>query len=195
MRCRGPGAGQGRIRSSGIVVLDKDFYIDGLRSESAALAEAARLGPEAHLPSCPGWSIARLLGHLGAIYISVAKNIRVGHGEDVVHELEDLDLPPEFEEWFRREYALEAIPPSVVEWYRECARELEEVFRAAEPNERTWTWWTPDQTVGFWMRRMAHETAVHRWDAQLAHGRAEPIVRELAEDGVDEAIQLIALSC
>jgi hypothetical protein len=33
---------------------------------------------------------------------------------------------------------------------------------------------------------MAHETAVHRWDAELAVGDTTPIDPELAADGVDE---------
>jgi uncharacterized protein (TIGR03083 family) len=144
--------------------------------------------------------VAHLLGHLGEIYISIAKNIRFGQGEDIVQELEDLELSPELEAWFRHDQALEALPATVIEWYEQSATELAAVFEAVEPDEPTWTWWPPDQTVGFWMRRMAHETAVHRWDAQLAHNlnriirrpddpvHAEPIARELAQDGIDEAL-------
>ena len=171
-------------------MLDKNSYLNAFRSDSAALAEAAQLGPQAALPSCPGWTIATLLGHLGAIYISIAKNIRVGHGEDVVQELGDLELAPEFEEWFQHDFTLETLPPTVVEWYQQAAADLEAAFRATDPAERAWTWWPPDQSVGFWMRRMAQETAVHRWDAQLAYHRAAPIARELAQDGIDEALTI-----
>ena len=48
-----------------------------------------------------------------------------------------------------------------------------------------WTWGS-DKTVGFVLRRMAHETAVHRVDAERAAGRDEPLDAELASDGVDE---------
>ncbi|HWB72304.1 MAG TPA: hypothetical protein VG452_08795, partial [Egibacteraceae bacterium] len=40
--------------------------------------------------------------------------------------------------------------------------------------------------AGCWRRRMAHETAVHRWDAEAAAGRARPLDAELAADGIDE---------
>ena len=53
-----------------------------------------------------------------------------------------------------------------------------------------WTW-TPDHTVGFWSRRMAHEVAVHRWDAQGAAGDPSPIERELAVDGIQEVFDLM----
>lgn len=41
---------------------------------------------------------------------------------------------------------------------------------------------------GFWPRRMAHETAVHRWDAQLAIAAGEPIEAKLAADGISEVL-------
>jgi len=37
---------------------------------------------------------------------------------------------------------------------------------------------------------MAQETAVHCWDAQVAHGRQQPIEPELAVDGVDEFLDV-----
>jgi predicted lipid carrier protein YhbT len=54
-----------------------------------------------------------------------------------------------------------------------------------------WTFFTLDQTAGFVQRRIAHETAVHLWDAQAAHEIAEPIGRELARDGIDEYLDAI----
>mgnify|MGYP003341672377 FL=1 len=36
---------------------------------------------------------------------------------------------------------------------------------------------------------MAHETSVHRWDAQHALGTADPIDPDLAVDGIDEALE------
>jgi hypothetical protein len=38
---------------------------------------------------------------------------------------------------------------------------------------------------------MAHESAVHRYDAQLAHGVAQPIDADLARDGLDEMIDVL----
>ena len=51
-----------------------------------------------------------------------------------------------------------------------------------------WTWWDADQTAGFWQRRMAQETAVHLWDIQSAFGLQQPIDRDMARDGIDEAL-------
>jgi uncharacterized protein (TIGR03083 family) len=38
---------------------------------------------------------------------------------------------------------------------------------------------------------MPIETAVHRWDAQLAHGRTEPVDTPLAVDGVDQTFEVM----
>ena len=51
--------------------------------------------------------------------------------------------------------------------------------------------WVVDRTAGFWARRQANETAVHRWDAQGAAGPLEPIEHALAVDGIDEFFGLI----
>ena len=44
---------------------------------------------------------------------------------------------------------------------------------------------------GFWSRRVAHETAVHRWDAQAAAGAPEPVDVRLAVDGIQEMFDLL----
>jgi uncharacterized protein (TIGR03083 family) len=64
-------------------------------------------------------------------------------------------------------------------------------LRTRGPKAPSYTWWPPDQTVGFWYRRMAQETAVHRVDVEQAHDRVTPIDPELAADGVDEALLLM----
>ncbi|MGH3285849.1 MAG: maleylpyruvate isomerase family mycothiol-dependent enzyme, partial [Streptosporangiaceae bacterium] len=52
------------------------------------------------------------------------------------------------------------------------------------------TWYDPDQTVAFWIRRMAQETVVHRIDAELAAGLpVTPVPDDLALDGVDEVLK------
>ena len=44
-------------------------------------------------------------------------------------------------------------------------------FAARNPADPSGTWYGPDQTVGFWIRRMAQETVIHRIDAELGVGR------------------------
>ena len=54
-----------------------------------------------------------------------------------------------------------------------------------------WSWWEPDQTVGFWYRRMALETVVHRVDVETQFGPPSAIDAALAVDGIDEVLTLM----
>jgi uncharacterized protein (TIGR03083 family) len=73
-------------------------------------------------------------------------------------------------------------------WLGDAHGRLLEMFAASDATTPSATWWPPDQTVGFWARRMAQETAVHRVDGELAIGTPTPVDAELAIDGVDEIL-------
>lgn len=79
-------------------------------------------------------------------------------------------------------------PADLQEWFEGTAARLAATLGAADPEQPNWTW-APDQTAGFAQRRMAQETAVHRWDAERAVGEAVPIESELAADGIDEWVE------
>lgn len=42
-------------------------------------------------------------------------------------------------------------------WFAAAHRRLLELLAATDPTTRSWTWWPPDQTAGFWLRRMARK--------------------------------------
>src|SRR5436305_1336165 len=46
-------------------------------------------------------------------------------------------------------------------------------------------------TAALSRRRKPHETAVHRWDAQSALGRPDPVTAPLAADGIAEVVELL----
>ena len=71
-------------------------------------------------------------------------------------------------------------------YFRDGARQLVDALAATDPATSVWTFSAADRTAGFWYRRRAQETAVHRYDAELAAGTPMPIDTELAVDGIDE---------
>jgi uncharacterized protein (TIGR03083 family) len=72
-------------------------------------------------------------------------------------------------------------------WLTAGAVELLARLRAADPDAPMWAWGS-DQHARFWPRRMLHETAVHRADAEIAAG-AEPVLDAVvAVDGIDELL-------
>jgi uncharacterized protein (TIGR03083 family) len=90
-----------------------------------------------------------------------------------------------------KRFAIDPDDASLVDWFLTGARELVAVLAACPLDRPVWSW-MPDTTAAFWHRRQAHETAVHRWDAQAAAGWAQPIEASLAADGVDEVLTVFA---
>jgi uncharacterized protein (TIGR03083 family) len=70
----------------------------------------------------------------------------------------------------------------------EARGQLLDELRTRGPEAPSYTWYPPDQTVGFWYRRMAQETAIHRIDVELAHAAETPVDPALAADGIDEVL-------
>ncbi len=64
-------------------------------------------------------------------------------------------------------------------------------FAVGKPADPAGSWYSPDQTVGFWIRRMAQETVIHRIDAELGTGQpVAPVPSDLAIDGIDELLKV-----
>ena len=180
-------------------MLDTATYRQAFDREAGALATAAALGLDAPIPSCPGWTVAILLGHLTAgVYGSRIVALKALPASYQIDRYEDLGLPIAFKDWLwdlREERTPSGPPPSgLLDLFSVVAAELGSLLYSVDPGTPIRTWWPPQQTAGFLQRRMALETAIHRWDAQLAHGQPESIEPGLAADGIDETfdVQILA---
>src|SRR5262245_24802824 len=148
-------------------------YIALIEQDGRRLAEAAGAGPlDAPIPSCPGWDVRACVDHTAQVYRNRIAGIL-------------LQRRPTPEE-------VEAMPAGaeLVPWYTASLDALLTVLREHSPDDPAYTWWPPDQTVGFWYRRMAQETAVHRLDVEDGRGTPTPVDAELAVDGIDEVLDL-----
>jgi uncharacterized protein (TIGR03083 family) len=128
----------------------------------------------APVPSCPGWTVADLVYHLGEVH-HFWRTI-VAEQRDGWEGYERPDRPTDGE---------------LIRWYRDGLAALRETLAAADPAQPNWTWST-DRTAGFVIRRMAHEAAIHRWDAEQAAGRDTGVEPHLASDGIDEFLMWFA---
>ncbi len=82
--------------------LEHDVYVDAIRTNGAALAAAAaKAGVDAPVPSCPEWTVADLLGHIGRLHRWVAAIVADRVTERGAHWSE-AEPPPDAErvEWF-----------------------------------------------------------------------------------------------
>lgn len=147
-------------------------YLDALRDRTTALLVSARTSLDAPVPSCPGWTVADLIAHIGGTWGWAAAIVNTG-----------------------ARASFPAVPDGltsagIIGWAEEQARQVIEALGAADPDSDCWTFGLPRSRL-FWFRRQALETAVHAWDAQRGVGNAEPINPELASDGIDEFLAVM----
>ena len=141
---------------------------DSVRSFEALLAE---VDLKTQVPSCPGWTVQDLVGHLGAIHRWATLTVRTGRPGD------SLPSPPDSR--------------VLVDWFTEGAADLLLALRDAVPGRECWTFGPQPRTVDFWIRRQALETALHLWDFSSAVGAPSPIDAALGSDGVDEVTSIM----
>ncbi len=124
------------------------------------------------IPACPDWNLHGLLAHLGVVHRYAARMMATAPGQPVPRAG---DRPPDGSE--------------IHEWLASGLSTLTAAMTEADPQSRC-QFWGGDTTVGWWIRRQAHETSVHRWDARTAAGHIDRIDGVLAADGVSEWLDL-----
>src|SRR5690606_16036247 len=123
-------------------------------ADADLFAGAVRTGPlDAPVTGCPGWDLRRLTGHMGYIH-RWARHAAV-HAERAT-DTSAFEAP------------VDASPDDLATWLVDGATALAEVLRGLDPAAPTWHPFLVDRVAGVWPRRQAHETSVHRWDAQHA---------------------------
>jgi uncharacterized protein (TIGR03083 family) len=128
------------------------------------------------VPSCPGWSTNDLAKHMAHVYLSQAFVVETGNQAQNIEHLAPYPCTENFIEF--------------MSWGFEAITKALDINRAERP---TWSWHHSDQSVDFWFRRMAHETVIHRIDAEQAVGAVTSTDEALALDGVDEVLDFLPL--
>jgi len=155
--------------------LSKDSYLAAVQANGELMVAAARKGLDVAVPSCPGWDVADLTGHVARVYLSVAEHI----------ERRTMEMVP------REEIPEAPTGAAVIGFFEESHERVLAALADIDRAEPVWSW-SSNQTGGFYHRRMAQETLVHRWDAENAHGATSPIDGDLAADGVSELYEVLA---
>ena len=135
----------------------------------AAMAAHADLSTSVH--SCPGWSLADLIGHLGSVHRWATQVVRTGVVAEQRPPPDDLGR--------------------LAAWFADGADQLITTLRDADLERPCWGFGPPPQLAGFWVRRQALETSIHLWDAATCLGQDARIDPRLAGDGVDEVVSVL----
>lgn len=158
--------------------MDTAEHIAALRHAGPGLMSAAlRAGLDAAVPTCPKWCVRDLLAHIGGVHRWAAAFVAEGRTEPMDAET-------------RARYR--AAPPDDTDlpgWFADGHAALVSALEASPPDLDCWTFFPAPTPLLFWARRQAHETIIHRVDAELAAGG--PVIAPhttVAADGIDELL-------
>jgi uncharacterized protein (TIGR03083 family) len=149
-------------------------FVQVLEREGLLLAAAAEAaGTDAKVPTCPDWQVRDLLRHTGMVHrwatAIVAERCPSRRPDDGLPDLDGAEL---------------------LAWFREGHRRLVDTLASAPPDLACWSFLPAASPLAFWARRQAHETTVHRVDAESARGTARSgIAPGFAADGIDELLR------
>lgn len=159
--------------------MDRLAIID---SESRRFADVlSSTDPASRCPTCPDWSATDLLWHLTEVHYFWAGIL----GQRVLSEA---GIP-----------AVEAAKPErpsavadLLALREDATAKLVDQLTGRDDTDPCWSWWPPDQTVGFTRRMQTYEATMHRVDAELAAVvPTSPIAPEVAAGAVDHAVDVM----
>ena len=162
-------------------------HITAVGQEAKLFAEAAEQGGlDADVPTCPGWDMRELVRHLIEIHLWAAAHVAQPHDKPWVDDLSELAVFwPELAVFWPEDEDL-------VGSYLDTNANLINALESAPLDVDSFTFLPAPSPLAMWARRQAHETAVHRFDAENAAGirsRFDPV---FASDGIDELLMAFA---
>ncbi|HEX6340715.1 maleylpyruvate isomerase family mycothiol-dependent enzyme [Umezawaea sp.] len=148
-----------------------------LDERSAAFSAAVTSAPDldVRVPTCPEWTLADLVRHLGEGRYAWAATVAAGPAT-AKSTPEGVPAAPEE-------------PEALLAWLAGGTRRLRDALREAGPDRGCWTWWGASQspaTSGAVARHQLQQVAVHTYDAQITAGAPQPLPVDVALDGVEE---------
>lgn len=151
-----------------------------LLEQNHAFGEVIRnADPSTPVPTCPEWTFQQLFRHVGRGDRWAAQIVRdrVDHYLDP-RSVEGGKPPPD--------------PDDAISWLHGGAQLLIDAVEQAGAETPVWTF-LGTRPAKWWIRRRAHEVAVHRADAALALGLDYTLAPELAADAITEWLERVAI--
>lgn len=152
-------------------------HVAALQREGDLLATAAEgVDLDTPIPTAPEWRMRDLLRHMGDVHRWARGHVAEGRMLPIGRE----DLPA----------VAGPLPEDgrLLDWFREGHARLVQTLASADPETQCWSFLPAPSPLAFWARRQAHETGIHRVDAEGASGRITPFATDVALDGIDELL-------
>jgi uncharacterized protein (TIGR03083 family) len=156
--------------------VDHETFVAHIVEQAEAMRQAAvAAGPSAAVPTCPKWTVMDLVAHMAVVHNMAA--------EALTRSIDDQPAratPPE--DW-----------DELLTWWDGQRTTLLSRLAATDPAKQVWGFIPGLATAGWWARRQAHETAIHRLDAEHARSEKVPTLlfdSEFAADGIEEVLRI-----
>ncbi|MEV6240163.1 maleylpyruvate isomerase N-terminal domain-containing protein [Lentzea sp. NPDC051838] len=152
-------------------------YLAQIETQASLMRSAAlKAGADAPVPTCPEWTVLKLVRHMAEVHTWAAQAV-VTAPEDGRPDWPR--APRDFDE--------------ALSWWDNGLSLLLERLRSTPVDRPAWTF-DKSFRAAFWSRRQAHETSIHRLDAEVATGHELPALvfdPEFAADGIDEYLNVL----
>src|SRR2546425_8335746 len=124
-------------------------HVAALRREGELLgATAARTDLDTPIPTCPGWRMRDLIGHIGDVHRWAAAHVAERRADPIRTVREVAGPLPE--------------DAGLIDWFYEGHKLLVRTLETADPDVVCWSFLPAPSPVAFWARRQAHETRIRR---------------------------------
>jgi uncharacterized protein (TIGR03083 family) len=154
--------------------MDVADHLDHLAGDGLLLTDAAaRAGLDAQVAACR-WDVRSLVTHIGGVHRWAA---------DIVHT-----AAPSGDTAAGRAVGQGPGDAALLEWFRDGHAALMSALRAAPADLACFAFLPAPSPLAFWARRQAHETGIHRADAESASGAITPFAPSFAQDGIAEML-------
>jgi uncharacterized protein (TIGR03083 family) len=151
-------------------------YLTIISDESSRIVDAYERDRSAAIPWSGRWTVGTVARHVAGTHHVVA---------EVIRDRPDADFG-----LFAQLRTPEKDAPEFAEWFRSGTASLLEQLSAVPADDECWSWYEPGRRVGWWGRRIALETLVHRADVDMARGLDFSVAPELAAGAVDEYLDV-----
>ena len=157
--------------------LDEATYHAGLLESTERIAEIlTSAAPALRVTTCPDWTLSELALHVGRAHRWAQRIIETRAQKPIDMSAVDMGLP--------------ATTTRYGAWLCSGATAFSAAVQFAGIRTPVWSW-SDNQSVGFWLRKITHDTIIHRIDAELTVGLRPSLSPQMASDGVADLLAAI----